>query len=93
MIDQGKVADDVLASRGNVLDEAFTIPKDILDTLQGNKIAWENFQRYSGSYQRIRVAYVDGARHRPVEFEKRLKHFIEMTEKDKQFGFDIETYF
>jgi hypothetical protein len=33
------------------------------------------------------VAYIEGARKRPAEFEKRLKHFIAMTETNRQFGF------
>ena len=93
MIDQGKVTEDVLATVGDILTEAFEIPPDILDTLKANEQAWKNFQRYSGSYQRIRIAYIDHARKRPEEFEKRLKHFIQKTEKNKQFGYGIETYF
>jgi len=61
--------------------------------IQENERAWENFQRYSGSYQRIRIAYIDGARDRPGEYEKRLKHLIKMTEQDKQFGRGIEDYY
>jgi len=93
MIQQGKVMEDVLASLGDVLDEEFEIPPDILEVLKANELAWENFQRYSGPYQRIRIAYIDHARERPEEFKKRLKHFIQNTEKDKQFGYGIETYF
>jgi len=36
---------------------------------------------------RIRIAFIDAARKRPQEFEKRLRYFIEMTEQNKQFGF------
>lgn len=93
MIGLGRVMDDVLATLGDTLDEEFVIPPDILQVLQANEKAWANFQRYSDPYQRIRIAFIDGARNRPEEFKKRLKHFIEMTEKNKQFGFGIETYF
>ena len=93
LIKQGQVSKAVLATLSDIVTEEFTIPDDILQALKANPQAWENFQRYSGSYQRIRIAYVDSARRRPGEFEKRLKHFLEMTEKDKQFGFGIETYF
>lgn len=93
LIEQGKVMDDVLAGLGNTLDEPFEIPPDILEALKANEQAWANFQRYSNRYQRIRIAFIDGARNRPKEFEKRLRYFIEMTEKDKQFGFGIETYY
>ncbi len=73
--------------------EEFAIPSDILQALKANEQAWENFQRYSGSYQRIRIAFIDGARSRPEEFRKRLKHFIRRTEQNQQFGFGIERYF
>lgn len=49
--------------------------------------AWSNFQSFSDSYKRIRIAYIEGARNRPQEFQKRLRHFVEMTAKNKQFGF------
>lgn len=49
--------------------------------------AWKNYQKFSDSYKRIRIAFIDGARKRPEEFKKRLKYFIEMTEKNKMIGF------
>jgi hypothetical protein len=40
------------------------------------------------------VAFIDAARSRPVEFQKRLSYFVKMTERNKQFGFGgIERYF
>jgi hypothetical protein len=39
-------------------------------------------------------AFIDRARNRHREFEKRLRYFIHMTEKNKQFGFGgIEKYY
>jgi uncharacterized protein YdeI (YjbR/CyaY-like superfamily) len=95
LVKQGKVVDDVLATLGNLLEEeAFEIPPDILDAIQSNEAAWKNFQRFSPGYIRIRIAFINGARDRPEEFEKRLKYFIQMTEKNKQFGFGgIEKYY
>lgn len=93
LIGQGKVMKDVLASLGDIASEKFEMPSDILEALQANKQAWANFQPYSESYQRIRLAFIESARNRPAEFQKRLKHFLRMTEQDKQFGFGIETYF
>jgi hypothetical protein len=61
--------------------------------LEENEQAWENFRRYSGSYQRIRIAYIDVARDRPGEYKKRLAHLIRMTEQNKQFGRGIEDYY
>ncbi len=89
-----KVAKDVLAGLGDILEEKFIIPNDILRAIRANKEAWTNFRRFSQSYKRIRVAFIEGARSRPQEFEKRLSYFIKMTEKNKKFGFGgIEKYY
>jgi len=94
LIKQGVVVEDVLAGLGGLADEQFEIPPDILEAIQSNDKAWENFQKLSEPYIRIRIAFVDGARKRPEEFNKRLRYFIEMTAKNKQFGFGgIEKYY
>ena len=93
MIAQGKVMPDVLSIIGDLLEELFHFPADIEAALRANEQVWENFQRYSGSYQRIRIAYVDARRNKPEEFEKRLQHLLRMTERDKQFGFGIGDYY
>jgi uncharacterized protein YdeI (YjbR/CyaY-like superfamily) len=94
LIKQGVVVEDVLAGLGGLADEQFEIPPDILEAIQSNDKAWENFQKLSEPYIRIRIAFVDGVRKRPEEFNKRLRYFIEMTAKNKQFGFGgIEKYY
>jgi uncharacterized protein YdeI (YjbR/CyaY-like superfamily) len=90
----GKVLPSVQAALGKILNEEFTIPSDILEEIKANKAAWINFQKFSPAYKRIRIAFIEGARNRPAEFRKRLKYFVEMTEKNKQFGFGgIEKYY
>ena len=85
---------DVLATLGDISSGRFEIPKDILEVIKDNKEAWKNFQNFSETYKRIRIAFIDGARNRPKEFQKRLNYFIKMTEKNKQFGFGgIEKYY
>lgn len=93
LIKQGKVMSVVLANLSDIGLDDFEYPPDIMAAIRENEQAWQNFQRYSGAYQRIRIAYVAGARNRPGEYEKRLKHLIRMTEQDKQFGFGIEDYY
>ncbi len=93
LINQGKVIPEVLATVNDVVEQEYVFPADIMATLQANTDAWENFQRYSESYQRIRIAFIDTARKRPEEFEKRLQNFIRKTEQNKQFGFGIEDYY
>lgn len=87
LIKQRKVVKDVLAALGNVQKKRFKVPPDILEALGANSVVWKNFQKFSPSYKRIRIAFIEGARKRPREFEKRLRYFIRMTEKNRQFGF------
>ncbi len=93
LIAQKKVIPSVLESVSRIATEQYKFPPDILDVLRENKRAWTNFQRYSEAYKHIRIAFIDTARKRPSEFEKRLKHFMRKTELDKQYGFGIEEYY
>jgi uncharacterized protein YdeI (YjbR/CyaY-like superfamily) len=93
MLERGKVAAHVLEKVAGLDLDSFEFPPDILLALQANEAAWRNFQGYSGPYQRIRVAFIDDARSRPEEFEKRLRHFVRMTEKNRQFGHNIESFY
>jgi uncharacterized protein YdeI (YjbR/CyaY-like superfamily) len=94
LIAEGKVMKDVLATLGDLSSGQFEIPKDILKAIKADKEAWKNFQKFSETYKRIRIAFIDGARNRPKEFQKRLNYFIKMTEMNKQFGFGgIEKYY
>jgi uncharacterized protein YdeI (YjbR/CyaY-like superfamily) len=91
---QGNVLKEVLATLPDLAEEAFKVPPDILAAVQAKPMAWKNFQAFSPSYVRIRVAYIQGARKRPAEFKKRLAHFIKLTEQNKQFGFGgIDKYY
>lgn len=91
---QGKIVKEVLATLGDLAEEEFESPPDILEAIKASKEAWKNFQGFSPSYIRIRIAFIDAARNRPEEFKKRLRHFVQMTEKNKQFGFGgIEKYY
>lgn len=94
MLAQGRVIDEVREKLPDVSVDNFQIAPDILRALQENPRVWENFQRYSPSYQRIRVAFVEDARKdRPDDFKKRLQNLIGKTEKNKQYGVGIETYY
>jgi uncharacterized protein YdeI (YjbR/CyaY-like superfamily) len=93
LIAKGKMRKNVLASMSDIAPENYLFPADIMKVLRTNRRAYENFKKYSAPYQRIRIAYIDRARQRPVEFKKRLANFLKLTEKNKQFGFGIEPYF
>jgi uncharacterized protein YdeI (YjbR/CyaY-like superfamily) len=87
LVAQKKVIKEVANTLTDVLNAEFVIAPDILKAIKTNKEAWKNFQKFSDPYVRIRVAFIETARKRPEEFQKRLRHFIEMTEKNKMFGF------
>ena len=92
LIKKKKIIKEVLDSLGNILDEKFIIPKDILKELKANKKVWKNFQKFPEAYQRIRIGFVDGSRNRPDFFRRRLDYLIKMTEKNKKFGFGIDQF-
>ena len=64
----------------------FNIPEDILNELKADPVTWKNFKQFPESYKRIRTGWIDGSRHRPAEFTKRLHYFLKMTAKNKMFG-------
>lgn len=79
----------------NVLSVPFVFPNDIIDKLKEDKMLWRNYQSFSEPYKRIRIAYIETARMRLEEFEKRLNHFICKTKENKKIiGFGgIEKYY
>lgn len=78
-----------------VLAEPFVFPEDIMEKLKEDEVVWKNYQGHSDAYKRIRIAYIEAARKRPEEFEKRLKHFICKTKENKKIaGFGgIDKYY
>jgi uncharacterized protein YdeI (YjbR/CyaY-like superfamily) len=86
LIEQGKMTQAGLDKLGDALADAFEVPADIAEALQADEQVWENFRHFPESYKRIRIGWIDGARHRPEEFQKRLRYFIKMTAKNKRFG-------
>jgi uncharacterized protein YdeI (YjbR/CyaY-like superfamily) len=66
---------------------SFVIPPEIIKALKENKDAWKNFQKMPPSYQRIRIAYIDGYRQYNSDmYKKKLAYFIKMTEQNKRIG-------
>lgn len=87
LVAQGLVMEEVVASLGDLLEREFVFPQDILDAIRADELAWQNYQKFSEPYKRIRVAYIEGARKRPDEFKKRLNYFIKMTRQNQLIGF------
>ena len=66
-----------------IISKEYVFPKDILNEIKKDKIAWNNYINFSEPYKRIRIAYIDSARKRPEEFTKRLNNFIQKTRDNK----------
>ena len=95
LLENGLVHKSVIEDIEKVTKEKFVFPGDIIKKLKSDKNTWENFQKMSESYKRIRIAYIESARKRPEEFEKRLNHFTDKAKANKMIkGFGgIEKYY
>lgn len=94
LIKAGQVMPEVLRDLKDVDLDSFAIAPDILEAIKADQNAWHNFRSFSDSYVRIRIAYIEGARGRPQEFQKRLAYFIKRTAENKQIGFGgIDKYY
>ena len=81
--ERGMVHPKIRESVLPVIQAPFVFPEDILDALKQDETVWANYQQFADSYKRIRIAYIDAARKRPEEFQKRLNSFIEKTRRNK----------
>jgi len=75
------------AAEGVRLNAGFSLPADIARALRENEATWRNYRRFPLSYKRIRIGFIDAARDRPAEFNKRLRHFLRVTARNKTFGY------
>lgn len=66
-----------------IIQAPYIFPNDIIETIKADAVAWENYEKLSEPYKRIRIAYIDAARRRPNEFKKRLENFIKKTREGK----------
>ena len=86
MVAEDKVMPEILETLPDLSGEDFEVPPDILEAIQENEDAWSNFQNFSAPYIRIRISYIDMARSRPEEFDKRLANFIKKSAENKLIG-------
>lgn len=82
----GRMTKAGFAAIAHVAKKVGKIPPDIEGRLKQDPIIWRNFQRFPASYQRIRVGWIEAARHRRPAFEQRLRYFLKMTKQNKRFG-------
>ncbi|MBQ8867672.1 MAG: YdeI/OmpD-associated family protein [Bacteroidaceae bacterium] len=63
----------------DIINAPYIFPEDIIAAIKQDQKAWANYNNFTLSYKRIRIAYIDAARKRPDEFRKRLDNFIRKT--------------
>ena len=80
---EGLIHPKVRPSVEPVIAAPFTYPEDIIAAIRADSAAWANYEALGEPYRRIRVAYIDAARKRPAEFERRLANFIKKTREGK----------
>ena len=80
---QGLIHPKIRPSVEKLIRAEYTFPEDILDVIRRDRTAWEHYITFTEPYRRIRVAYIDDARKRPEEFQKRLNHFLRRTREGR----------
>lgn len=79
----GLIHPKIKASVKAVIEKPFVFPEDIIEAIKNDELAWKNYLSFSEPYKRIRIAYIETARKRSAEFEKRLSNFIQKTRENK----------
>ena len=80
---QGLIHPKVRPAVEEIISRPFVFPEDILRAIRSDEAAWKNYLSFTDSYKRIRIAYIEAARKRPAEFEKRLANFIRKTRENR----------
>ena len=80
---KGLIHPQILEAVKDVIEEEFVFPQDIITAIKQDAEVWENYQSFSDTYKRIRIAYIDSARINRDEYEKRLQYFIRKTKENK----------
>lgn len=95
LLDNNMIHSSIKKDVQDIISKEFIFSNDIINVIKNDRIAWTNYQKLSESYKRIRIAYIESARHRPDEFKKRLSNFLDKTRDNKLIrGFGgIEKYY
>jgi len=75
-----------LTAIGTLRAPRLMVSEDIRAALGREPNAWKHFQRFPVAYRRIRVAFIEGARGRPAEFQRRLRNLVRKSAKNERFG-------
>ena len=80
---RGMIHPEIRPQIEDLIESEYVFPDDILGELRKDDTVWANYQSFSEPYKRIRIAYIDAARKRPEEFQKRLDNFVSNTRKNR----------
>jgi uncharacterized protein YdeI (YjbR/CyaY-like superfamily) len=87
LVSEGKMTPAGMAVIGDALEERpLTLSADVERALRKDPDTWKFFQAFPEPYKQLRIAWIESARRRPEEFDKRLRHFVKMTTRNKRFG-------
>ncbi len=76
------IHESILPSVLPIINKPFKYPKKIINALKKEEVVWNNYQNFSDSYKRIRIAHIVSSKSKE-EYEKRLKTFINKTRDNK----------
>jgi hypothetical protein len=57
-----------------------------MTVLKAKPAAWDNFGEFPDLYRRVRIGYIEEVRQNSVEFDRRLRNFVNKTADNKMFG-------
>ena len=83
LLENDMIHPSLLKELNTIAMEEYIFPDDILQELHKDELIWKNYQGFTDSYKRIRIAYIDTSRKLPGEFQKRLNHFLNKTRENK----------
>ena len=86
LVREGRMTKAGLAAIGSLETKRLNIAPDIRAAFERDPIAWKRFRRFPAAYRRIRIAFVESARRRPAEFERRLRNLVRRSAKNERFG-------
>ena len=63
------------------------IPPEVSQALKTKPKAWQNFQRFPDSYQRMRLAYIESQKkHNKQFYRAAIRNLVKMSAQNKRFG-------
>ena len=83
LVKEGMIHPDLKVEVQSIIEQEYVFPEYILQAIRSESDVWENYLKLSLPYRRIRIAFIEAARKRPEEFEKRLRNFIAKTKEGK----------